>query len=129
MRWNGPSPPHVHLSAVLAYTMNVYPVHIQFEEPGIAPVTLQAAEGESILDLCLENNIDLHHNCGGVCACTTCHVYINKGMEHLPEMSEREEDYVDRAINPRLNSRLGCQSDIYGPLDITIPDQRLMIGH
>jgi len=109
--------------------MNVYNVKFLFEDKNIFSVTVKAAEGESILDVALENNIELCHNCGGVCACTTCHVYIEEGMENLSEMSEKEENYVDRAINPRINSRLACQSQIFGDVIVTIPDQSVIIGH
>jgi 2Fe-2S ferredoxin len=109
--------------------MNVYSLSLTFEEPGLEPVVLKAAEGESILDVCLENGIELHHNCGGVCACSTCHVYIRKGMENLPEITDKEEDFIDRAIKPRLESRLGCQCEIRGDVEVLIPDQRLLIGH
>jgi 2Fe-2S ferredoxin len=109
--------------------MQVYDVSFVFDDPNIAPVTVKAAEGETILEICEENDVHLSHNCGGVCACTTCHVYIEEGMEHLPEMGDKEEDYVDRAINPRIESRLGCQCKVLGPVKVRIPDQRLIIGH
>ncbi len=109
--------------------MNIYDVTFLFEDTGIETKTVKAVEGESILDVALENNIELCHNCGGVCACTTCHVYIEEGMENLSEMSEREENYVDRAINPRLESRLACQSLIYVNVTVKIPDQSVIIGH
>jgi 2Fe-2S ferredoxin len=109
--------------------MNVYEVEFVFDEDDKEPLTVQAAAGETILELCEQNNIELHHNCGGVCACTTCHVYIEEGMDYLSEMSEKEEDYVDRAINPRIESRLGCQCEIYGRITVRIPDQSVMIGH
>ena len=57
----------------------------------------------------MKNDIELHHNCGGVCACSTCHLYVDQGEAFLEELSDREEDFIDRAVNPRLNSRLGCQ--------------------
>ena len=65
--------------------------------------------GESVLDVALNNGIKLQHNCGGVCGCSTCHVYIEQGGDALPDISEKEEDFIDRAINPRLSSRLACQ--------------------
>jgi 2Fe-2S ferredoxin len=108
--------------------MKVYTIKIRFEEKDKTPTEIKAVEGETILEACEQNNIELHHNCGGVCACTTCHVYIDSGMDHLPEMSGREEDYIDRAINPKLNSRLGCQCEIRGDISITIPDQSIIIG-
>lgn len=50
--------------------------------------------------------------CGGVCACSTCHVYVKKGKELLREAEEEEEDILDKAFDVRANSRLGCQSAI-----------------
>lgn len=50
--------------------------------------------------------------CGGVCACSTCHVYVVKGKELLSEAEEEEEDILDKAFDVRSNSRLGCQSVI-----------------
>lgn len=110
----------------------MYTVTFNFEQKGLAPVTLDNVEaGQSLLELALTNDIDLHHNCGGVCACTTCHLYVEKGMEFLEELSDREEDFIDRAINPRLNSRLGCQSlllDGSGEIEVTLPDQTQFLG-
>ena len=100
-----------------------------FEDTTILPVEVSADSGESILDAALEHNINLHHNCGGVCACTTCHVYILKGIDTLPEMDEHEEDYVDRAISPKLNSRLACQCLLSGDVEVLIPDQKQYLGH
>ncbi len=87
--------------------------------------------GNSLLEVALMNDIELHHNCGGVCACTTCHLYVEKGMEHLEELSDREEDFIDRAVNPKLNSRLGCQSlllDGDGVVEVLLPDQTQFLG-
>lgn len=106
-----------------------FSVTFNFEDKSIAPVTVTADQGETLLDVAMEHDIELHHNCGGVCACTTCHIYINKGMEFLPEMSDREEDYVDRAISPRLNSRLACQCEISGNIELLVPDQKQYLGH
>ncbi len=86
----------------------------------------------SILELAEENNIDLNHNCGGVCACSTCHIYVLEGADFLEEISEKEEDFIDRAINPRLESRLGCQAIILtedAHVVVEIPDQSQIIGH
>jgi 2Fe-2S ferredoxin len=110
----------------------MYTLHFKFEEKGLEPITLTNVEaGDSILEIALNNNIELHHNCGGVCACSTCHVYIEKGDEFLPEITDREEDFIDRAVSPRLNSRLGCQcvlEDGEGVLEILVPDQSQFLG-
>lgn len=108
--------------------MNVYEVTFHFEQD-IPSQTVKVVEGETLLEAAQNNGITLHSNCGGVCACTTCHVYIQEGMDNLSEMGEREEDYVDRAINPTLESRLACQCEVRGPVVATIPDQDLVIGH
>jgi len=110
--------------------MDIFKVKINFEAKGLASVELPIAEGESVLDVCLENGIELQHNCGGVCGCSTCHVYVNKGMDNVQEISEKEEDFIDRAVNPRINSRLGCQCILIdGDIEITLPDQSQFLGH
>ena len=111
---------------------NMYTLKIKFEQKGLEPVTLEnIPPGDSLLEICLDNDIELHHNCGGVCACTTCHLYIDNGMDYLEEITEKEEDFIDRAVNPRLNSRLGCQSVLLegeGVIEITLPDQSQFLG-
>jgi 2Fe-2S ferredoxin len=110
----------------------MYTIKFRFEEKGREPVTLTNIESDqSILEVALLNNIELHHNCGGVCACSTCHIYVNKGEDYLEELSDKEEDFIDRAINPRLNSRLGCQCvllDGAGEVEVTLPDQTQFLG-
>lgn len=110
----------------------MYTITIKFEQKGLEPVTLEnIAPGDSLLEICLDHDIDLHHNCGGVCACTTCHLYVDNGMEHIEEITDKEEDFIDRAVNPRLNSRLGCQSvllDGDGTIEVTLPDQSQFLG-
>ena len=110
--------------------MNIYKVKLNFEEKDHESLELTIAEGESVLDVCLDNGIDLQHNCGGVCGCSTCHVYVTKGDIHLQEISDKEEDFIDRAVNPRISSRLGCQCVIIdGDIEVTIPDQSQFLGH
>ena len=107
-------------------------VKFTFEDQTIQPVIVSAAADTSILEVTEEHDIHLNHNCGGVCACSTCHVYILKGEESLEEISDKEEDFIDRAINPRLESRLACQCIILeddAVIEVKIPDQRSIIGH
>ena len=110
----------------------MYTITFNFEQPGLQPVTLENIEaGQSILEIALKHDIDLHHNCGGVCACSTCHLYVNKGEDFLEELSDKEEDFIDRAVNPRLNSRLGCQCLLLGDdgaVVVTLPDQTQFLG-
>jgi 2Fe-2S ferredoxin len=110
----------------------MFTIKINFEQPGLVPVTLENVEsGQSLLEICLKNDIELHHNCGGVCACSTCHLYVLAGDEHLEELSDKEEDFIDRAVNPRINSRLGCQCvliDDEGEVEVKLPDQTQFLG-
>lgn len=107
-------------------------IKFKFEDETIKPVTVEAEEGFSILEVTEDHDIHLNHNCGGVCACSTCHIYIDAGEEVLEEISDKEEDFIDRAINPRLESRLACQCIILkedAEIEVTIPDQSGIIGH
>lgn len=110
----------------------MYTIRFKFEQKGLEPVTINNVEaGQSILEVALKNDIDLHHNCGGVCACSTCHLYLEKGEASVEELTDREEDFIDRAINPKLNSRLGCQCvllDEGGEIEVTLPDQTQFLG-
>lgn len=110
----------------------MYTITFHFEQAGLEPRTLTQVEpGQSLLEVALSNDIDLHHNCGGVCACSTCHLYVQQGENHLEELSDKEEDFIDRAVNPRLNSRLGCQCLLQpgsGEVVVTLPDQTQFLG-
>ncbi len=108
-------------------------IKFTFEDSNIKPVTVEnVEEGYSILEIAEDNDVHLNHNCGGVCACSTCHVYIEKGEDALEEISDKEEDFIDRAINPKIESRLACQCVILEnaeEIQIQIPDQSRIIGH
>lgn len=105
----------------------MFTIIIKFEQPGLLPIALQKVKpGQSLLEICLKHDVELHHNCGGLCACSTCHLYINKGQEYLEKLTDREEHYIDRAVNPRLTSRLGCQCLLLtdtGEVEVILPDQ------
>lgn len=110
----------------------MYTITFNFEQRGLdKKILLEVEPDQSLLEIALKNDIDLHHNCGGVCACSTCHLYVKKGEDYMEEMTDKEEDFVDRAINPRLNSRLGCQCVLYagdGEIEVTLPDQTQFLG-
>jgi ferredoxin, 2Fe-2S len=110
----------------------MYTIHFEFEEKGLHPITLTGVKpDQSLLEVALLNDIDLHHNCGGVCACSTCHIYLEKGEEFVEELTDKEEDFVDRARNPRINSRLGCQCVLLegsGEIRVRMPDQSQILG-
>jgi len=110
----------------------MYTIKFKFEQKGLEPVTLaDISPGQSLLEVALENDIELHHNCGGVCACSTCHLYLEKGEEFVEELSDKEEDFIDRAVNPKLISRLACQCVLQegeGEIEVTLPDQTQFLG-
>lgn len=110
----------------------MYSIKVNFEQKDLSSITLTNIEpGHSLLEVMLKNDIELHHNCGAVCACSTCHLYVKKGIDYLEEISDKEEDFIDRAINPRIDSRLGCQcvlQDDEGEIEITLPDQTQFLG-
>jgi 2Fe-2S ferredoxin len=68
----------------------------------------------SLLDVAENYHVDLDHACGGVCACTTCHLWVKQG-EGLSEPEDDELDRLDMAAGLQLNSRLGCQAVITRP--------------
>ena len=110
----------------------MYTITFKFEQKGLEPVIISGVQSDqSILEVALKNDIDLHHNCGGVCACSTCHVYLETGEHLVEELSDKEEDFIDRAVNPRLNSRLSCQCVLLegeGEVVVTLPDQTQFLG-
>ena len=76
---------------------------------------------ESILDVALNFGIQLEHACGGVCACTTCHVHVKAGQENLSAPEDDELDRLDMAADLQLNSRLGCQAIVKGDITVDMP--------
>jgi ferredoxin, 2Fe-2S len=68
--------------------------------------------GSSILEAAQKLDAPEGYACGGVCACSTCHVYVTTGANLLSGAEEEEEDILEKAFDVRSNSRLGCQSTI-----------------
>jgi ferredoxin, 2Fe-2S len=69
---------------------------------------------ESLLDIAKHFGVPLEHACGGSCACTTCHVIVREGDDHLTEMQDDEADRLDTAWGLTARSRLGCQAVVTG---------------
>jgi 2Fe-2S ferredoxin len=86
-----------------------------------SPVTVEVMAGETILQAATRAHVPLEHNCGGVCACSTCHVILDDGFDRLSVMEEDEEDQLDEAEGLTLKSRLGCQAHIMGDVTVRIP--------
>lgn len=78
--------------------------------------------GTPILDAALDNNIKINHNCGGNCACSTCHVIVETGFDSMNEVTEDEMDMLDEADGLTDTSRLACQAKVTQDIIVRIPD-------
>jgi 2Fe-2S ferredoxin len=85
--------------------------------------SIEVAPGTSILEAAKKAHAQVGYACGGVCACSTCHVYVKKGFSSLSKQKDREEDILDKAFDVRSNSRLGCQSQL-GSEDVEVEISR-----
>jgi 2Fe-2S ferredoxin len=83
--------------------------------------------GTTILDAAQRLGAPEGSACGGVCACSTCHVYVTKGAELLSEQEEEEADILDKAFDVRPGSRLGCQARIVkeGDIEVEITEESM----
>jgi ferredoxin, 2Fe-2S len=82
--------------------------------------------GTSVLDAAEAAGVDLPSNCGGVCACTTCHVWIERGEASLSEIEDREDDKLQEAAGLTAHSRLGCQAKVgEDEVVVRIPGNRI----
>jgi ferredoxin len=80
----------------------------------------EAPIGSSILQAAHGSGAPEGSACGGVCACSTCHVYVERGAELLSAAKDEEGDVLDKAFDVRLQSRLGCQAKIVKDGDIVV---------
>ncbi len=90
------------------------------------PLVVEAKPGESILDAAEECHARVGHACGGNLACSTCHVYVEQGLDSLGEITDKENDIMDKAFDVRPESRLGCQAKVADEdLVVEITDESL----
>lgn len=93
------------------HVIEVDPAKVPYEDHGLPG---------SVLDICMAHGIELDHACGGVCACSTCHVIVREGSETCNEATEDEEDQLEEAYGLTAKSRLGCQCVPNGSKDVTV---------
>jgi ferredoxin, 2Fe-2S len=74
----------------------------------------EARTGDTLLDAALDAGIELPHECGGNCTCTTCHVRIIAGGEHLSPMEPPEDERLESTPLRDWRSRLACQAILCG---------------
>ena len=80
---------------------------------------IEVSKGLTVMEGAVKNNIPgIDADCGGSCACATCHVYVDdKWFNKLPEAEDAEKDMLDVAFEPNKLSRLGCQITVTEELD------------
>ena len=88
---------------------------------------VDAESGYSVMETAINNNIEgIVAECGGACACATCHSYVDEAwIEKMPEMDDMEDSMLDAAYDRRDNSRLTCQlefNDAWDGLVIHVAD-------
>jgi 2Fe-2S ferredoxin len=92
---------------------------ITFIQPDGTSQTVEAAPGTTVMEAAKINNIaGIEAECGGACACATCHVYIDAAWrDKVGQPAEMEEDMLDFAFDVREESRLACQIKVTDALD------------
>lgn len=93
------------------HVIEVDPARIPYEDHGLPG---------SILDIAMAHHIEIDHACGGVCACSTCHVIVKEGLESCNDASEAEEDQLDEAYGLTSKSRLACQCVPNGSRNVVV---------
>jgi ferredoxin, 2Fe-2S len=98
---------------------------VRFEPQGNEEVVeIEVPVGTSILEASNKAHAQVGSACGGVCACSTCHVYVKQGLDDLSPASDREEDIMDKAFDVKSISRLGCQSKILRDTTVVVEISR-----
>jgi len=90
---------------------------------------VEATNGESVMEAAIKNSIPgIDADCGGACACATCHVYVDEAfMGKVGSPEDMEQSMLDFAENVQSNSRLSCQISVSDDLDglkVTTPESQ-----
>ncbi len=98
---------------------------ITFRSP-LEVLSIEGEIGSTILEAAQRAGAQVGHTCGGVCACSTCHVWVRRGFTSLPEPDDLELDRLEQAFDVRPHSRLACQATIQSEdLEIWITQESL----
>jgi 2Fe-2S ferredoxin len=84
---------------------------------------IEVPEGTTILEAAKLAGAPEGDRCGGVCACSTCHVYVVEGFDSTSDVEDDEFDILDKAFGVRSTSRLGCQAKVQGDIAVEISDE------
>ena len=104
-------------------------VQITFIDPAGTARTVEGEVGATVMETAIKNGVPgIEAECGGACACSTCHVYIEEAWrEKVGEPSPMETDMLDFAYDVRPSSRLSCQIKVREDLDgltVTTPERQ-----
>ncbi|QQR42399.1 2Fe-2S iron-sulfur cluster binding domain-containing protein [Myxococcus xanthus] len=91
---------------------------VTFKSP-LAEVSADVPTGTTLLDAAEACGAQVGHSCGGVCGCSTCHIWVRKGLDSLSEQTDAEADRLDMGFDVRPYSRLSCQTEL-GAEDILV---------
>jgi ferredoxin, 2Fe-2S len=91
---------------------------VHFKSP-LDDSTVEVKPGATLLEAAEQCGAHVGHSCGGVCGCSTCHVWIRKGLASLSEQSDAEMDRLDMGFDVRPYSRLSCQTEV-GSEDVQV---------
>ncbi|HXX29850.1 MAG TPA: ferredoxin [Myxococcaceae bacterium] len=98
---------------------------VTFKSP-LDDTSVEVEPGASLLEAAEKCGAHVGHSCGGVCACSTCHLWVRRGLESLSEQEDAEMDRIDQAFDVRPFSRLGCQARVDGAdVDVEITEESL----
>lgn len=102
---------------------------ITFIQPDGTESTVEAEPGMTVMEVAVKNAVrGIAAECGGACACATCHVYVEEAWgEATGQPEQMEEDMLDFAFDIRPSSRLSCQIKVTEALDgltVRIPEKQ-----
>jgi 2Fe-2S ferredoxin len=102
---------------------------ITYIAPDRTRFDVDAENGSTVMENAIRNGVPgIEAECGGACACATCHVYVDEGFTDVVGSPEpMEEDMLDFAYDVRPNSRLSCQIKVRDELDgltVTVPERQ-----
>jgi len=126
----GGSNPYIKEADVVLPTTK-YRIRFEPEDPAVGEAIIVEVEPEripyhetgqpgSILSIALASGIEIEHSCGGVCACSTCHVYVKEGLDSCNEATDDELDQLEEARGLTMQSRLSCQTVPNGTKEIRV---------
>ncbi len=92
---------------------------ITYISHGGKETTVDVPDGLTVMEGAIRNSIDgIDADCGGACACATCHVYVDPAWSpKIPAKSEMEDSMLDFAVDLQPTSRLSCQIKVTAALD------------